>query len=288
MEKFTAFAHAATGVNPFLPKGRAPALWKIVIMTPLIGLRLAVIGVLVALLYVVDWIPVLRTFLVPLVCHLLLTTAGFFSPQEIANDSRKTGVTSSTSAAGSAEFVVAQYQSPLDVLIACFALSVFPEAFVFPAEDGRLLAVRSVVAALGVALSEEQPAVGNCDQVPNRAVVFACGARTNGAGLLRWPATVTQEKKRLVSLLAVQYDGSVPHTTRSGMRYVAELVSSVGHLVRYTAVDGVASETARVAMCRLSSALRYEPVVETDLTAEKAREFRKFFGAAESAKQKTQ
>jgi hypothetical protein len=247
-----------------------------VVLSPLIVLRLATVAALVSLMAVLDLVPGVRNIMIPLLAHLTLTAAGFLSVNEVANDPRRTGLQTAPVSEADA-FVVSQYQSPVDILVACSAISV-PRNFVFPARDGRMLVVRRVLQALRVALAAEQPDVGNFDEIPADSVVYACGARTNGRGLLVWPAAVVAKAgKRRVGVLAVQYDAAVPLTTDiSGLRYLVELLGDFGHVLRYTQVGGVAAEGVRAALSRVSGALSNEPVVETDLTVKKAEEFKRF------------
>ncbi len=163
MEKYRQFAHAATGVNPFIPPGinvktsLLPLRW--VLLAPIAVLRLLIAAIMLVFLFAADCTPVapLRMILMKIFARMILLSLGFVNISYPDPEYKKLRMMQPKSDI-SIKLFVSQYQSPCDILTIAFALA--PKYFAFPCVDSSLK-LCSTVPALLLSMQANQPTSGN-------------------------------------------------------------------------------------------------------------------------------
>lgn len=307
MEKYRQFAHAGTGVNPFVAAtsnyrsvslSRAARFAVLGVIFPVRALLLLVAVAGMVLGEGISWFfflipPVLfpvRRFFFALFGRVALLSLGVVVRTREPDARRLKLRPPLTGSTGRGEVVLCPLQSVVDVILLATVLGC---DFAFVALDGS---VRRCGFSRALVLASADPAVSfgqnNRSQISSSRAptcLFLEGARTNGLGALSFPSKGAVvdllDAEARVGIAAVRYSGggatAAPHTSEPVIQHLCSMMLWWGHwgwYVRLSGNDAVAAVPSkprvtalRPLYLRVRGALG--SVVDTDLSAATAVKF---------------
>jgi hypothetical protein len=266
MEKYTAFAHKGTGCNPFVHVrvNKGITIMELIIV-PILTARL-VLGIVI--LFTIACLEALGlTFLANILSRiLLLVSSGILVSLKGSHQNYVPCI------------YISNYQSPLDILSLNATTGI--SEFTFPCIDRRTAVVKkSVISALFQSLSLLPPDPSKAVPIEsllaqNRSLVlFPCGAKTNGTGLLSWPSKLPKQTR---SVICLKYSEDVSYTCGGLLEYLLFVTSGFNRRCEVFCKD-VKSDFRK-------EMLRMAEIADTDIPSSKSLEFLKFYDQTQNIK----